>query len=267
VRHRSDEAYVLHTQDLGEADVIVSLLGEGSGLVRGVAPSARRSRKRFGGTLEPLTRVRASWNEKAGRELHRIEGLELVRSHATMQAEPSRQAACAVLAEMFRAVAREDQPEPQGFRLLGAVLEALEGGLDPFVAVRYAEYWTLRLHGVLADPSACADCGVPLAEGGWASPVSGILCADCLKSRSVGARRLQPADRAFLRAAASSPPAAMAPHVAAARPGGAVEALLRGGVETFVERTLKAYRHLGDRALREVAEPPARPDPPSSEGR
>lgn len=255
MRHRTDEAYVLATQELGEADLIVTLLAEHTGLVRGVAPSARKSRKRFGGTLEPLTRVRATWNEKQGRELHRIEGLELVRSYAPMQADPIRQAACAVLAEIFRAVAREDQPEPQGFRLLGAVLDALEGGLDPFAAVRYAEYWTLRLHGVLSDPSACADCGAPLTDTGWASPVSGVLCPDCLRSHSVGARRLQPADRAFLRAAAASPPAAMQAHTAAARPGGALEALLRGGVECFVERTLRTYRHLLERGTRQAAEP------------
>ena len=255
MRHRTDEAYVVATQELGEADLIVTLLGESAGLVRGVAPSARKSRKRFGGTLEPLTRVRAIWNEKQGRELHRIEGLELVRSYAPMQADPIRQAACAVLAEIFRAVAREDQPEPQGFRLLGAVLDALEGGLDPFAAVRYAEYWTLRLHGVLSDPSACADCGAPLTDTGWASPVSGVLCPDCLRSHSVGARRLQPADRAFLRAAAASPPAGMQAHAAAARPGGALETLLRGGVESFVERTLRTYRHLLERGTRQAAEP------------
>jgi DNA repair protein RecO (recombination protein O) len=257
VRHRTDEAYVLATQVLGEADVLVTLLAESAGLVRGVAPSARKSRRRFGGTLEPLTRVHASWNEKTGRELHRIEALDLVRSHAVMQAEPARQAACAVLAEIFRAVAREDQPEPHGFRLLGSVLDALEGGLDPFAAVRYTEYWTLRLHGVLADPSACADCGAPLKDTGWASPVSGVLCPDCLRSRTVGARRLQPADRAFLRAAATSPPSAMQAHAAAARPGGALETLLRGGVETFVERTLRTYRHLLERTARHAAEPQA----------
>jgi DNA repair protein RecO (recombination protein O) len=257
LRQRTDEAYVLATQPLGESDLIVTLLGEQAGLVRGVAAYARTSRRRFGGALEPLTRVRAAWVEKPGRELHRIESLDPARSYAAMQAEPARQAACAVLAEMFRSVAREEQPEPQGFRLLGAVLDALEEGLDPFAAVRYAEYWTLRLHGVLGDPSACADCGAPLPAAGWASPTSGVVCPDCLRARSTGARRLTAADREFLRAAAVSPPSAMAAHRAAARPGGALETLLRGGVETFVERTLRTYRHLQALA---VAEPPVRED-------
>jgi hypothetical protein len=31
--------------------------------------------------------------------------------------------------------------------------------------------------------------------------------------------------------------------------------LLRGGIESFVERTLRTYRHLGERSARQVAEP------------
>jgi DNA repair protein RecO (recombination protein O) len=259
VRHRTDEAYVLATQELGEADAIVTLLAEHTGLVRGVAPSARKSRKRFGGTLEPLTRVRATWNEKPGRELYRIEDLELVRSYAPMQAEPARQAACAVLAEIFRAVAREDQPEPQGFRPPGSGAGRPRGGLDPFVAVRYAEYWTLRLHGVLSDPSACADCGAPLDETGWASPVSGVLCPDCLKSRSVGARRLQPAiaPSCGRRPARPRPPCRHTPprrdrevrwRRCSRRGGG-----LRGAHAAHVPPPPRAQRPAGRRALSPVA--------------
>src|SRR5262245_47823182 len=100
MKHRRDEAYVLGTHDLGDNDVIVTLVAERAGRVRGVALSAKRSRRRFGGALEPLSRVHASWIEREGRELHRIESLELERSFAAMQADPARQAACAVLCEI-----------------------------------------------------------------------------------------------------------------------------------------------------------------------
>lgn len=254
MRPRQDEAYVLGTHALGESDLVVTLLAETAGLVRGVALAARRSRRRFGGSLEPLTRVRATWSEKAGRELHRIESLDLVRSFAAMQSAPERQAACAVLAEAVRSFGCADQPEPKVFRLLGAVLEALEDGLDPWAAVRYFEFWTLRLHGVLADPGACTDCGRVLADQGregWASGAAGVLCSGCHERTAVVARRLDPQDREFLRAAATLPPSAMAPHRAAARPGGAIEALLRGGLEAFVERSLRTYRHLSFAMLAE----------------
>ena len=85
IRQR-DEAFVLRTQELGEADLIVTLLTEHHGQVRAVARSARRSRRRFGGVLEPMTRVRAAWTEREGRDLHGLDEIEARRSFAEMQA-------------------------------------------------------------------------------------------------------------------------------------------------------------------------------------
>ena len=155
---------MLRTQELGETDLIVSLLAERGGQVRGVARGARKSRKRFGGLLEPLTHVRAAWTEKEGRDLHRIDSMEGVRSYATMQSDPVLQAACAVLAEVAGVYTREGQADARGFRLLGAVLQALEAGVDPYLAIRYFEYWTLRLQGLLPDLALCSQC-----SGSWSA--------------------------------------------------------------------------------------------------
>ena len=235
---------MLGTSGLGEADLIVSLLAEHHGLVRGVAASARKSLRRFGGSLEPLTRVTAAWTERDGRELHRIESLEAQRSFAEMQADPGRQAACAVLCEITAAVTREDQPEPKTFRLLGAVLEALEGGLHPWIAVRYAEFWTLQLHGVLPDLAACAACGEPFPGEAIrvVAPGTGLLCRRCPKPP--GAIALTADEHRVLRAFEANPPASVVAPLPAVRPGGALEALLRGGLEAFAERSFRTYRHL-----------------------
>jgi DNA repair protein RecO (recombination protein O) len=207
MKPRRDEAWVLDTHQLGEADLIVTLLAEHAGRVRGVATSARRSRRRFGGALEPLTRVQASWVEREGRELHRIESLDVVRSFADMQASPERQAAAAIVREIAASSSHEGDGDPRVFRLVGAVAEALEGGLDPWVAVRYFEYWTLRLHGVLpeADPDA-------------PSPMLGAF--------------------------ASEPPASCGRFKDEARPGSTAARLLRREIESFLERPIRSYRHL-----------------------
>ncbi len=243
---RNDDAYVLGTRALGEADVIVTLLAENSGRVHGVAPSARRSRRRFGGALDPLTRVRVAWTEREGRDLHRIESLDLARSYAAMQSEPVRQAACAVLAEIASSLAREGQPDPKGFRLLGALLDALERGLDPWTAIRYFEYWTLKLHGILPGMAACPACGRALAEGAArkVDPSGVVRCASCDRAEGGRGRGLDRHDLAFLAAAARTAPSDLVGLERAARPGGALEALLRGGVESFAERRFRTYRHL-----------------------
>jgi DNA repair protein RecO (recombination protein O) len=234
---------VLGTTELGEADLIVTLLAENTGRLRGVAPSARKSRKRFGGRLEPMTRVVVTWAQREGRELHRIESMETLRSFANMQSDPARQAACAVLAEITTAVVHEGEAEPRTYRLLGALLEALEGGLDPWLAVRYAEYWTLRLHGVLPDLDTCAACGTELAasDARWVAGAE-VLCRRCPKP--AGAVALSAADRDALASFARSEPAAVVASPESIRPDGALDRLLRSALEGFVERSFRTYRHL-----------------------
>ena len=232
-----DQAYVLRTHPLGDADLIVALLTEQHGLVRGVARSARRSRRRFGGVLEPLTHVRAEWFEREGRDLGRIEALESIRSFAGMQARPELQALCAGLAEVAGTFTHEGQDDPRGFRLLGAVLEALEADRDPWALLRYFEYWTLRLHGLLPDPAECARCGQPadrVVEGGQPS------CGACTSSGTVLTR----ADVEFLRQLRRAAPRDLPEDALSARPGGAVESLLRGALEGFAERRFRSYRHV-----------------------
>jgi len=235
---------VLGVTELGEADLIVTLLAEHYGRVRGVAASARKSRRRFGGALEAMTRVGASWVEREGRELHRFEALEPLRSFAAMQSDPARQAACAVLSEITTATIRDEQPEAATFRLLGAVLTALEGGLHPWLAVRYTEYWTLKLHGVLPDLSHCAECGEPLSATAvrWAVPGSGFLCGTCPKPP--GAVAFRAAELEALAAIDKNPPHAVKFSLDVARPSGPLETFLRGMIEAFAERSFRSYRHL-----------------------
>ena len=58
------EAVVLRTWPIHEADQIVSLFTRAQGRIKGVAKAASKSRRRFGGALEPMTWVMASYVEK-----------------------------------------------------------------------------------------------------------------------------------------------------------------------------------------------------------
>ena len=62
---------------------------------RGVAKGARRSRKRFGSNLEPLSRVRLQYFEREGADLARIETVDLLESFYRLQEEPERAAVLA----------------------------------------------------------------------------------------------------------------------------------------------------------------------------
>jgi len=74
------EAIVLRTYPLREADLLVTLFTRAEGKVRGVARSAKKSRRRFGGALEPLTYVRAFYDVREGQELARLDACEVLES-------------------------------------------------------------------------------------------------------------------------------------------------------------------------------------------
>ena len=74
------EAIVLRSYPLGEADRLVSFLSRAMGRVRGVAAGARRTKSRFGSTLERLSHIRIWFFEKETRDLVRISQCEMIES-------------------------------------------------------------------------------------------------------------------------------------------------------------------------------------------
>jgi DNA repair protein RecO (recombination protein O) len=141
------EALVLRTYKLGEADRIVVFLTRDRGKKRGVAPNARKSRKRFGAALEPLTEVRISYFEKEGRELVGLNYAEPVRSPLSATS-PEALGYSHYFAELIDEWAAEADVDERLFRLGTSALEALVAGAPVDALARYFECWLLRLQGV-----------------------------------------------------------------------------------------------------------------------
>ena len=244
---RQDEAWVLSTCDLGETDRIVNLFTADEGLVRGVARSARKSRRRFGGALEPLTRVRARWQAR-GRDLERIDACEPLESFAECLGRPETQALGAVLIEILERTVHPGQPEPDLYRLVGAVLRAVADGLDPWLARRYFEYWTLRVLGSFDEEGRCGVCARTLPERARVEADGRLACDGCATD---DATRWSPSAAALLYRFATSAPADLDPADAALarsleldrRPGGAIRATLEGPLRS--ERHFRAATAAG----------------------
>jgi DNA repair protein RecO (recombination protein O) len=141
------EALVLRTYKLGEADRIVVFLTRDRGKKRGVAPNARKSRKRFGAALEPLTEVRVAYVEKEGRELVGLNYAEPVRSPFSA-ASPEALGYSHYFAELIDEWAAEADVDERLFRLGTSALDALVAGAPADALARYFECWLLRLQGV-----------------------------------------------------------------------------------------------------------------------
>jgi DNA repair protein RecO (recombination protein O) len=173
------EAIVLRTWPFHEADLLVSLLTREQGRVKGVARHAMRSRRRFGGALEPMTYVRASYAEKPRQELVRLDGFEILSSPMSRPVDYARTAALQLVAEVLEDALPEQAPEDAVFRLALAVLDELEVG-RVWMPVTYFALWMNRLMGWMPELGHCAACGVDLRRGTvwWSAASDGVTCAD-----------------------------------------------------------------------------------------
>ena len=156
------EAIVLRTWPIHEADQIVSLFTRDYGKIKGVAKAAARSRRRFGGAMEPMTHVRASYAEKPRQELVRLDSFDIVSSPLSAPVDYSRAAALAFFSEVLEETLPDHDPQDAVFRLLVAVLaHTRNGGI--WMPVTYFALWTTKLMGWLPELAICVHCGAPLS--------------------------------------------------------------------------------------------------------
>jgi len=179
-----DEAIVLRTHKLGEADRIITLLTRQHGLVRAVAKGVRRTTSRFGSRLEPFTHVDLQLAE--GRNLDTITQAETLTPFSkTLGLDYDRYTAGTVMLETAdRLVTEERQPALQHFLLLVGGLRAMVAGehapgqvLDSYLLR------SLAVAGYAPSFEHCARCGELPPSGGrhrWFNPgMGGMLCATC----------------------------------------------------------------------------------------
>jgi DNA repair protein RecO (recombination protein O) len=175
-----DEAVVLRTHKLAEADRIVTLLTREHGRVRAVAKGVRRTTSRFGSRLEPFTHVDLMLAE--GRNLDTVTQAETLSSFSgTLGNDYERYTAGTVMLETAERLASEErQPSVQQFLLLVGGLRAMAAGeRRPAQVLDSYLLRALSVAGYAPSFDACAHCGL---EGPhrWFSPsMGGVLCATC----------------------------------------------------------------------------------------
>jgi len=186
----TSEAVILRTWPVQEADLIVSFFSRDYGKLKGFAKAALKSRKRFGGALEPTTVARAWFAERPRQELVRLDQLEIVRSPLSAPIDPVRMAALSLIAEALEESLPERDPQETVFRLALAVLEETTIA-QPWMPLTYFSLWLTRLLGLLPDIAHCTACGEALqADDTFFNQFSdGLFCA---VHRSGGASALSP---------------------------------------------------------------------------
>ena len=208
------EAIVLRTYPLREADLLVTLFTRAEGKVRGVARSAKKSKRRFGGALEPMTYVRAFYDVRERQELVRLDACEVIESPLATEVSYARAVALAHVAELLEELLPDREANDAIFRLTLSVLHALQHveidaatiaiiktggrlktgsektgsektsdtkpGSEIWMPVTYFELWLTRLVGFLPELTECIACGRTLnGSRAWFHALAdGLMCPE-----------------------------------------------------------------------------------------
>jgi DNA repair protein RecO (recombination protein O) len=173
-----EEAVIIRTHKLGEADRIVTMLSRYHGLIRAVAKGVRRTTSKFGSRLEPFMVVDIQLHE--GRNLDTVNQVETLNAYGGQIIEdyPAFTAATAMV-ETAEKLAGGDS-SPQQYLLLVGGLRALANKVhDSSLILDSYLLRALSVAGWAPNFTDCARCGKPGIHRDFVLQAGGMVCSDC----------------------------------------------------------------------------------------
>jgi DNA repair protein RecO (recombination protein O) len=178
---RRTEGIVLKTIVFGEADLIVTYLTPDVGLLKVFAKSPRKTKSRFGSSLEPLTQARIAFWGKEDAALPRLTQSDILRPFQSIRDIFDCFLQVSQLIELTLVFMPERDVNRKVYSLLFQTLAEIEsGGLDKGSPL--ANHYRIRLLdlvGFAPKLDACGRCG----RSGFNFYIShgSVLCETCSK--------------------------------------------------------------------------------------
>ena len=185
-----DEAVVLRTHKLGEADRIITLLSRSRGKIRAVAKGVRRTTSKFGARLEPFSHIDLQF--AVGRTLDVVTQVESLHAFGEPLTGdyPAYTAGQVMLETADRLVVEENEPAVQQYLLLVGALGVLDRGTNdgPRPATMILDAYLLRalaVAGYAPSFADCARCGLVGPHSAFSPATGGVVCERCRPAGSV----------------------------------------------------------------------------------
>ena len=178
-----DQAVVLRTQKLGEADRIITLFTKDHGRLRAVAKGVRRTKSKFGARLEPTSFV--DLQLFAGKTFDIVTQVESIENFGDVLANDYRNwtVAGSILEAAERFTENEHEPAVQQFNLVVGALRALaHGTYDSSLILDAYLLRSLGIAGFAPSMTTCSTCEAPGPHKYFSLVGGGSVCVDCKPS-------------------------------------------------------------------------------------
>ena len=181
--HKSP-AVIIRSLDFAEWDKLVTFFTRDFGKLKGVAKGAKRSRKRFGSALEPLTYTTVAFFEKEKSQLVRLDRCEIVESFPLIHKDVLRVGYASYLGELINEMIAEREANRELFSLFITFLSLLNEKDFREEFIRIFELRLLSLAGYQPDFGSCVMCRKEVngtREHRFSQRKGGLICLECIK--------------------------------------------------------------------------------------
>ncbi len=175
-------AIIIRSIDFSESDKIITFFTQQFGKVKGIAKGAKRSKKRFSGTLEIFSLVNLLFFEKSNFDLVRIEQCDLRKPFPLIRLDIEKVGYASYFMELVDKVVGEKEASRLLFELLVRLLDNINSEHFSEEVVRIFEIRLLSILGYQPNLSCCTICHkiFPRDEKVWFSPSrGGAICQTC----------------------------------------------------------------------------------------
>lgn len=183
MRVGSTPAIVLRAREFGESDKIVTVLSRSEGKFTGIAKGAKRSRRRFPGSLELFAHVDLAFKQKNDTAMCFLERAVLIRPWRTLVTSLESYAAASHVIEVADKMTADREVGDEIYALVVAALARIDDRPPSPTTLRLFELATLAASGYRQEFGRCTRCQEELVGIGDALRVpyagTGILCARC----------------------------------------------------------------------------------------
>lgn len=233
-----DEAVVLRTHKLGEADRILTLLTRRHGKVRAVAKGVRRTASKFGARLEPF--MVADLQLYEGRSLDVVTQAESLGSYgADISQDYAAFTAANAMVEAADRLTEAEGSLQQYLLLVGALRSLSRGEHGAGLTLDSYLLRALALAGWAPSFEDCARCGRTGPHDAVVVQLGGVVCAECAPP---GAPRIDAATLGLLGSLLTGDWAAA--EAAGERERGQATGIVAAYTQWHLERGLRSLPHV-----------------------
>jgi DNA repair protein RecO (recombination protein O) len=233
-----DDAIVLRTHLLGEADKIVTLLCKQHGKVRAVAKGVRKTTSRFGARLEPFSAVDVQLYE--GKSLDIIQQAETLGPYSSLISHDyAKYTSAMVMVETADSLSDHDYQQAHYMLLLGGLRSLAQGEHPSGQIVDSYLLRALALAGWSPSLDVCAVTGDPGDHRAFDVSLGGVVSDGVA---SPGTLRLAPGAKELLQALLEGQWEAVGQPESQVM--GQVSGIIAAYTQFHLERHVRSFAHL-----------------------